>query len=65
MGATLYFLPAGVLLSPQGSVQFSSNNFTDFLTTVHKSKIMHIHELIIGREQGLKYERIYVVKYIL
>jgi len=61
----LYCLPAGVLLSPEVYVQFSSDNFIDFLTAIHKSKIMHIQELIIGRDQGLQHVQIYVVEYIL
>lgn len=65
MDVTLYCILTGVLLNPQVCVQFSSNNLMDLLTMIHKSKIMHIHELIIGRDQGLEHVQIYVVEYIL
>lgn len=42
-----YCLPAGVLLC----VQVSSDNFIEILIIIHKNEIMHMHELIIGRDQ--------------
>lgn len=40
-------LPAGVLLC----VEISSDNLTEFLIIIYKNEIMHIHKLIIGRDQ--------------